>query len=80
MRGRAARMGGGGPVARCERAVAVTNGRSVVTPALMLGSERNQGWRAARRGPTDDAAAWFVSIGCVWRARRASARRAVKLS
>ena len=73
LRGQSARMGGGGPVTRCERAVAVVNGRSVVTSALTLGSERNQGWRAARRGHADDAAAWFVPFGRVWRARGAGA-------
>ena len=62
-------MAGGGPVTRRERAVAVPYGRLAVTLALMLGSERNRGWRAARRGHADDAAAWFVSIGRLWRAR-----------
>ena len=76
LRGRAARMAGGGPVTRRERAVAVPYGRLAVVSALMLGSARNQGWRAARRGHGDDAAAWFVSIGRVWRARGASARKA----
>ena len=69
-------MAGGGPVTRRERAVAVPYGRLAVVSALMLGSARNQGWRAARRGHGDDAAAWFVSIGRVWRARGASARKA----
>ena len=66
-----ARVGGGGPVTPCQRVVAVPNGRSVVTLALILRSERNQGWRAVRRGHADDAATWFVSFGRVWRARRA---------
>ena len=35
----------------------------------MLGLERNQGWRAVRRGHADDAAGWFVSIGRLWRER-----------
>ena len=35
----------------------------------MLGLERNQGWRAVRRGNADDAAGWFVSIGRLWRER-----------
>ena len=72
LRGRAARMAVGGPVTRRERAVAVPYGRLAVVSALMLGSARNQGWRAARRGHGDDAAAWFVSIGRVWRAPGAS--------
>ena len=35
----------------------------------MLGLERNQGWRAVRRGHADDTAGWFVSIGRLWRER-----------
>ena len=38
----------------------------------MLGLERNQGWRAVRRGHADDATAWFVSVGRGWRARGGS--------
>ena len=68
-RGHSARVGGGGPVTRRDLAVAVPNGRSVVTLALMLGSQRNKGWRAVRRGHAGDAATWFVSFGRVWRVR-----------
>ena len=39
--------------------------------ALILRSERNQGWRAVWRDHADDAAIWFVSFGRVWRARQA---------
>ena len=66
-----ARVGGGGPVTPCQRAVAVPNGRVETTSALILRSERNQGWRAVWRSHADDAATWFVSFGRVWRARRA---------
>ena len=41
-----ARVGGGGPVTPCQRVVAVPNGRVAGTLALILRSERNQGWRA----------------------------------
>ena len=66
-----ARVSGGGPVTPCQRVVAVPNGRVAGTLALILRSERNQGWRAVWRGHADDAATWFVSFGRVWRARRA---------
>jgi len=69
LRGRSARVGGGGPVTRSDLAVAVPNGRLVVTLALVLRSERNQGWRAARRGHADDTATWFVSFGRLRRVR-----------
>ena len=64
---RSARVGGGGPVTPCQRVVAAPNGRVAVTLALLLGSEPNQGWCAVWRGHADDAAAWFVSFGRVWR-------------
>ena len=70
---RSARVGGGGPVTPCQRVVAAPNGRVAVTLALLLGSEPNQGWCAVWRGHADDAAAWFVSFGRVWRARGAGA-------
>ena len=65
VRGRAGwcRTGGGGPATPRERVAVVANGRVAVTSALILGPERNQGWRGARRGHADDVAAWFVSIG-----------------
>ena len=44
----------------------------------MLGLERNQGWRAVRRGHADDAAGWFVSIGRLWRARGGSTHDALE--
>ena len=65
VRGRAGwcRTGGGGPATPRERVAVVANGRVAVTSPLILGPERNQGWRGARRGHADDVAAWFVSIG-----------------
>ena len=57
-----------GPWRRVRGWWSAPNGRVAVTLALLLGSERNQGWRAVRRGHADDAAAWFVSFGRVWRA------------
>ena len=72
---RSARVGGGGPVTPCQRVVAAPNGRVAVTLALLLGSEPNQGWCAVWRGHADDAAAWFVSFGRVWRALTPSVPR-----
>jgi hypothetical protein len=64
-----------GPWRRVRGWWSAPNGRVAVTLALLLGSERNQGWRAVRRGHADDAAAWFVSFGRVWRAPTPSVPR-----
>ena len=64
-----------GPWRRVRGWWSAPNGRVAVTLALLLGSERNQGWRAVRRGHADDATAWFVSFGRVWRAPTPSVPR-----